>query len=123
VADRRPSLNELLREAEIQPHGVRLDRPDLAPDSHSLAVTVRGPGGKATFHVMFNAYWEPLTFELPRVGPDGGDAWRRWIDTARDTPDDIADTLRAPAIDGSSYTVQARSLAVLFVPAPLGALS
>ena len=24
------------------------------------------------FHVMFNAYWEPLTFELPSPGPDVG---------------------------------------------------
>ena len=39
------SLNEILREAEIQPHGVRLNAPDLSAESHSLAVTVRGPGG------------------------------------------------------------------------------
>ena len=35
------SLNELLRSAEIEPHGVRLREPDLDLWSHSLAVTVR----------------------------------------------------------------------------------
>ena len=60
------SLNELLREADIQPHGITLNHPDLRPDSHSLAVTVRATRAAVTLHVMFNAYWEPLTFELPR---------------------------------------------------------
>ena len=59
------SLNELLREAAIQPHGVRLNQPDLSPESHSLAVTAQGPRGAVLFHVMFNAYWEPLAFGLP----------------------------------------------------------
>ena len=107
------SLNELLREADIQPHGVRLNEPDLSPESHSLAVTVRGRGRAALFHVMFNAYWEPLTFELPRLAPGVHGSWRRWIDTYRDAPDDIYDGL-GPSVEGPSYTVQARSLVVLF---------
>ena len=34
--------------------------------------------------MVLNAYWEPLEFELPPVS-DGG-TWRRWIDTALETP-------------------------------------
>ena len=34
-----------LREADIQPHGITLNHPDLRPDSHSLAVTVRDTRG------------------------------------------------------------------------------
>jgi isoamylase len=79
------SLNELLREAEIQPHGVRLNQPDLRPDSHSLAVTVRGRG-PLMFHLMFNAYWQPLVFELPTVAAGIHRPWRRWIDTYREAP-------------------------------------
>ena len=108
----RMSLNELLREADIQPHGVRLNEPDLSPESHSLAVTARGTGRRLLFHVMFNAYWEPLVFELPRLGPDVLGSWRRWIDTDRDTPDDVRDGL-GPSVEDASYTVHARSLVVL----------
>ena len=109
-----PSLNELLREAEIQPHGVRLNQPDTSADSHSLAVTVWGPGRAVMFHVMFNAYWEPLTFELASPMRGEHERWRRWIDTSREAPDDIHDELLAPLVEGPSYTVQARSLVVLF---------
>jgi len=39
--------------------------------------------------VILNAYWEPLDFELPPAGNGGGNPWHRWIDTARETPNDI----------------------------------
>jgi isoamylase len=109
------SLNEILRKAEIHPHGVRLGAPDLSAESHSLAVTVRGPGGAALFHVMFNAYWGPLSFELPPLTPGVHECWRRWIDTSRDAPEDIADDF-GPSVEGPAYAVQARSLVVLFAP-------
>jgi glycogen operon protein len=107
------TLNELLREAAIQPHGVTLNRPDLGPESHSVAVTAQGRRGPVLFHVMFNAYWEPLAFELPRLIPGVHGCWRRWIDTYRDAPEDIHDGL-GPSVETPSYTVQARSLVVLF---------
>jgi glycogen operon protein len=107
------SLNEILRQAEIQPHGVNVNEPDLSAESHSLAVTVRGPGGSARFHVIFNAYWEPLSFELPRLTPGVHEGWRLWIDTYRDAPDDIHEAPLAPSVDGPRYAVQARSLVVL----------
>jgi len=106
------SLNELLREADIQLHGVRLNALDLSSMSHSLAVTVRGTERAPLFHVTFNAYWEPLSFELPRPAPGDG-SWRRWIDTYRDAPEDIHDGL-GPSVETPSYTVQERSLVVLF---------
>jgi len=106
------SLSQLLREADIRPHGVRLDEPDLRPVSHSIAVTVRGSGRVAPIHAMFNAYWEPLTFALPRLQPGVGAPWRRWIDTDRDAPEDIHDD-PGPVVEASTYVVQARSLVVL----------
>jgi glycogen operon protein len=66
------------------------------------------------FHVMFNAYWEPLTFELPSPVPGVGNRWRRWIDTYRDAPDDVCEAPPAFPVDSGSYTVQAHSLVVLF---------
>jgi isoamylase len=61
------SLNELLRRAELDWHGVRLGCPDWADDSHSIAFTLRSGRGRLPFwlHVMFNAYWEALDFDLP----------------------------------------------------------
>jgi isoamylase len=37
-----------------------------------------------------NAYWERLDFELPRLDVDCV-PWRRWIDTALESPNDIVE--------------------------------
>ncbi|HVN37311.1 MAG TPA: glycogen debranching protein GlgX [Myxococcota bacterium] len=107
------SLNELLREGEIQLHGVRLNAPDRSRESHSFAVTVRSRRRVGTIHAMFNAYWEPLVFELPPVIP-GHPPWRRWIDTYQDAPNDIHELAFGPPVQGPTYTVQARSIVTLF---------
>jgi len=107
------SLNELLREAEVQLHGVGLNAPDLGRASHSLAVTVQHRRRIMMLHVMFNAYWEPLVFELPRRMP-GHPPWRLFIDTYRDAPDDIHEPPFSPLVQGPTYTVQPRSLVTLF---------
>jgi glycogen operon protein len=107
------SLNELLREAEIQLHGVRLSAPDLGPQSHSLAVTVQHRRGIMMLHVMFNAYWEPLVFELP-PRTIGHPPWRLFIDTYRDAPDDIHELPSGPLVQVPTYTVEPRSLVTLF---------
>jgi glycogen operon protein len=57
---------------------------------------------------------EPLIFELANPGPGVGMCWRRWIDTSLNAPDDVCDKPPAPPVRAMSYTVQARSLAVLF---------
>ena len=61
------SLNQLLQRAKIQWSGVTLDAPDWSEHSHSLAITLESLRGRFRLHGMFNAYWEPLAFELPRV--------------------------------------------------------
>jgi glycogen operon protein len=111
------SLNELLRRAEIDWHGIRLGQPDRADDSHSLACTIRSGPGHVPFwlHLMFNAYWEALEFELPAVPDTALSGWRRWIDTARESPEDIADSPAAPLVPEPHYRVMPRSVAALFV--------
>jgi len=112
------SLNELLRRAEIDWHGVRLAQPDWSDDSHSLACTIRP--GRLHFpfwlHMMSNAYWEALDFDLPDVPETAVSSWQRWIDTARESPEDITDPPWAPLVGGTQYRVMARSMAMLFVP-------
>ena len=65
-------------------------------------------------HFLFNAYWEPLEFELPPVGSDRPDPWRRWIDTALDSPHDIVPWQTASSTPGARYRTEARSVIVLF---------
>ena len=47
-------------------------------------------------HLIANAFWKPLDFELPNP-PDRG-PWQRWIDTSRDPPDDIVPWQTAPVV-------------------------
>ena len=105
------SLNQLLRRARIEWHGVALQRPDWSDHSHSLALTLQSLHARFLLHGMLNAYWERLTFELPPVPAE--QAWRRWIDTALDSPDDICPWECAPAVTQATYDVQPRSVVFL----------
>ena len=106
-----PSLNQLLRRAPIEWHGVALKHPDWSDHSHSLAFTLRSLRYRLLLHGMLNAYWEPLTFELPPVSAEQG--WRRWIDTALEAPDDICPWESAPVVRQPTYEVQPRSVVIL----------
>ena len=106
------SLNQLLDRARVEWHGVTLNRPDWSDESRALAVTVRSVRARVLLHAMFNAYWEPLTFELPRV-PGPRHHWRRCIDTALAPPDDITPSRRAPDVTQTVYLAQPRSVVLL----------
>ena len=110
----RVALNQLIREADITWHGVRLHEPDWRHSSHSVALTAKFTIHRVFVHVILNAYWEPLEFALPPVANGARDPWRRWIDTFLDSPDDIVDWERAPAVPGHSYRAEPRSVVVLF---------
>jgi glycogen operon protein len=108
------ALNQLIREAHLTWHGVKLHEPDWRNNSHSLAFTAKLTQGRILFHVIVNAYWEPLEFELPPVVEAGPEPWRRWIDTFLDSPHDIVEWDQAPPVAGQIYRVEARSILVLF---------
>jgi glycogen operon protein len=63
-------------------------------------------------HLILNAYWEAIDFELPSV--EGGGRWRRWIDTALDSPQDIVPWKTSPSVPGFTYRAEPRSVVVLF---------
>jgi isoamylase len=113
----RLSLNQLLRTAKKAWHGVKLGHPDWGDSSHSLAFSVEAPKEKLLFHVILNAYWEPLDFELPQAGGRSQEAWRRWIDTSLDSPQDIVEWQSAPPVPGRTYRAEPRSVVVLFARA------
>jgi isoamylase len=115
------SLLDLLAEGSVEWSGVRVGAPDLGPDSHSVALTMRTDAG--ALEVIFNAYWEALDFELPRPGDDG-EPWRRVVDTCLDPPDDIAvEPAEAVEVTGKIYRVGPRSVVVLAAPREPGAPS
>jgi isoamylase len=107
----RMSLNELIRQASKEWHGVKLHFPDWGYNSHSLALTVQIPPEEILMHVIINAYWEPLDFELPSAGKTG--PWRRWIDTSLDSPQDIVEWRTSREVPGFNYKAEARSVVVL----------
>jgi isoamylase len=108
---RRVSLSQLLRDAKKAWHGVKLEQPDWSPYSHSLAFGAELRREDLRIHLILNAYWEPLDFELPVV--DDKEGWHRWIDTALDPPDEIVEWRKAPLVPGRTYHVGARSVAML----------
>jgi glycogen operon protein len=111
--ERRQSLAELLREAHKAWHGIKLLQPDWNDWSHSLALGAEIKNEKLVIHLMMNAYWEALEFEVPPpVGRQN--AWHRWIDTALESPLDIMEWRRSPEVPGSTYRLEARSVALLF---------
>jgi glycogen operon protein len=108
---RRVSLNQMLREGRKTWHGVKLEQPDWSASSHSLAFGAYLAAHKLTLHVILNAYWEPLDFELPV--PTNGGSWRRWIDTALEPPQEIVEWQTAQPVPGSIYHAEPRSVIVL----------
>lgn len=113
---RRTSLNRLIAEANKAWHGVRLNQPDWSDHSHSVAFTVELRQEKILLHLILNAYWEPLDFELPPLAQGDRNPWRRWIDTAIETPDDIVPWEKSSAVQGLTYRAEARSVVVLYAP-------
>ncbi|MFM7640428.1 MAG: glycogen debranching protein GlgX [Cyanobium sp.] len=110
--ERSLALVDLVRRHRVQWHGIALDQPDWSPSSRSFAVTVISLDGGFCWHAMVNAWWEPLTFQLPPT--EAGQArWNRWIDTSRPSPEDIVPAAQAPEVQGDHWTVPGRSLTVL----------
>jgi glycogen operon protein len=106
---RRLSLNRMLAESAKAWHGVKLHQPDWSPWSHSLALGAELRAEGLRFHMIWNAYWEALDFELP------AGVWHRWIDTALDSPDDIVEWHRSqPLPERQFYRAGPSSVVVLF---------
>ena len=109
---RRVSLNQTLREVKQGWHGVKLNQPDWSTFSHSVAIGGELKREGVLAHIIVNAYWEPLEFELPTF-KDGTVNWCRWIDTALDPPHEICEWNAEKPVLGTTYRAGARSVVVL----------
>jgi glycogen operon protein len=113
-AQRRVSLTALLEQANKAWHGVRLNQPDWGENSLSVALCGEMKSEKRLFHLMLNAFWEPLQFELP---PTNSGPWRRWIDTSLASPEDIVLLESARPVKGKTYPSAPRSVVLLIADA------
>jgi isoamylase len=95
-------------------HGVKLNQPDWNTCSHSVALSVQLPIENLLVYFIFNAYWEPLDFELPPLDKGNGGSWHRWIDTYLDSPQDIVAWETAPVVPSHTYRTGTRSIVVLW---------
>jgi glycogen operon protein len=108
------TLVQLIREGIKGWHGVKLDQPDWSDHSHSIALSAELTKEALLVHFIFNAYWEPLDFDLPTIGLGKRGAWRRWIDTFQEPPEDIVAWREAPTIPECTYRAGPRSVVVLW---------
>jgi glycogen operon protein len=109
----RVSLTDMLRQARTAWHGVTTLQPDWSRQSHSLAFGAEMRREGLELHLIANAFWEALDFELPDA-PDR-EPWRRWIDTSLDSPADIVPWETASVVgDPGRYHVGPRSVVVLW---------
>lgn len=85
---------------------------DMANYSRSLALCLDGASqGDDDIYVMMNTFWQDLDFTIQQ---GQASEWRRWVDTALPSPNDIADNVAAAPVLGSlTYRVKARSMVVL----------
>jgi isoamylase len=94
-------------------HGTKLDQPDWGDQSHSIAYSLENPHYSTQLHVMVNAYWEPLTFDLPPLPRKMLPTWFRIVDTYLPYPEDVKEPGKAPKVKSFEYEVQPRSVVVL----------
>jgi isoamylase len=96
---------------EISWHGTQMGHPGWDdPAAGALAFTIAGRGEEHDLHVILNASYLPLDFELPELG---GKGWFRAVDTEQPPPDDIVDPGGEVPVSSTTYHAGPRSVVVL----------
>jgi isoamylase len=101
---------EDIDEPHISWHGVELNKPDWSQNSQSLAFTLFHPQAKETIHVMVNAFWKNLKFQIPQLP---NKKWYKVVDTFAASPDDFIPADKRKLTDKKTLTVNDRSIVVL----------
>ncbi|MFI5456959.1 MAG: glycogen debranching protein [Isosphaerales bacterium] len=103
---------------EIVWHGTHPAEPDFSAVSHSLAFALDGRRSDRPnvvdrdIYVAMNAYTEPLDFNIPAA--PSGRPWRRVVDTALPSPEDIVADDEGPRVPVLKvYRVQAHATIIL----------
>ena len=106
------TLNQLLSQARVHWHGVRLNEPDWGEQSHSVAATLENLSGMITYHLILNAWHDGLEFELPRPAA-GEEGWRRLMDTGLEGGAEISRWGEAVLVRDQRYLAGPRSIVLL----------
>jgi glycogen operon protein len=103
---------------EIVWHGVEPAKPDFSFGSRSLAWALDGRRSDwpnvidRDIYVAVNAWSEPLAFKIPAA--PSGRRWRRAVDTALASPEDITEEDRGRYVPvAHTYAVEAHSMIIL----------
>jgi glycogen operon protein len=103
---------------EIVWHGVDPAYPDFSPSSRSLAFALDGRRTDRAgvidrdIYVAMNAYYRDLIFKIPAA--PSGRTWRRVVDTARPSPEDLVDPDSGPRVAVlEPYRVCSHSMIIL----------
>jgi glycogen operon protein len=115
---RHPALRRrsFLRPGDVRWHGTEPNRPDFAPTSRTLALTLDGrQTGREQdrdFYIAFNAWKEAVRFTVPPAPQ--GKPWRRRVDTSLAPPLEVVALDEGPVIHAwSGYVLAPHSLLVL----------
>ena len=104
------ATSEDIDEPHITWHGVKLNEPDWSENSQSLSFTLFHPEAKEAVHVMVNAYWKNLKFQIPDLK---GISWFKVIDTSASTPNDFIEVGKGEIESKKLINVKDRSIIVL----------
>ena len=96
---------------DISWHGRKPAQPDWTTTSRLLAYTLEDTAGPERVHVMLNGSDEAEGFLPPP--PSRGSAWRRIIDTARPSPEDILPRSNARLVEAGPVELAPYSVIVL----------
>jgi glycogen operon protein len=77
-----------------------------------MACTLVHPRQNEKIHLLFNAFWEELSFDLPKTHSK---KWRRIADTSLNSPEDFCEISDSPAVRTKTYGVPARSAVMLYL--------
>jgi glycogen operon protein len=96
---------------DVSWHGTQLNKPGWNDsNARCLACTRTGFGSQPDLHTVLKMYWDALDFELPIVP---GRRWRRLVDTARPSPEDIVEDVRQSPLETDRVRVEGRSVLIL----------
>ena len=84
-------------------HGIRLHEPDWSWHSQSIAVELLFDGQDTDLYLVFSAFSEPLTFQLP--APPAGKRWFRMMDTSLESPHDIVESCEQKPVDMQDFYI------------------
>ncbi len=90
-------------------HGIEIGKTDWGYHSHALAFNLKNPKYTEQLHVMINAFWEPLSFQLPNKGIT---RWKKVLDTSKPSPYDFVNKDQGEKVKDFECLVDSRSIVI-----------